>query len=343
MDFPGPRDEATRLFQEILGPGGYNSISDDPRWGSDVSDDRTPFEFSVAFDSDGTPTIRILIEPTAEHPSNLANMEVSKRILQALSNRLDFSLDQFTAIQDLFLPEDPQGKFAMWYSLVLRPNTPPSFKLYFNPEVRGHCNAPALVREGFQRLGFPAAYETVLRHAGRRGHHLDSYSFFTLDLRQHVRPRVKVYVSHHMAEEPTVRRAAEAVPNADPDQVVEFCRVSGGGTGLFAHRPLISSYSFVEGDTDRPSVYTLYVPIRDYVNNDEEARNRAAELMTRMDLDPALLDRALEAVARRPLTEGVGMIPHLSLRLGWPKPGFTVYLSTEAFAVCPPRRSALVS
>jgi hypothetical protein len=60
------------------------------------------------------------------------------------------------------------------------------------------------------------------------------------------------------------------------------------------------------------------------------------DLMSRYDLDPALLDRAIGAVTRRPLEHGVGLIAHVALRLGRPRPGLTVYLSTEAYGVASP-------
>jgi len=343
VGFPGSNDEPIRLLHELLGPMGARPLLEPPQWESDVADDKTPIEFSVAFDENGSPTIRILVEPVAAQPSHRANMELSKQLLHSLSDRFGFSLDQFHAVSDLFLPEEPQGKFAFWYSLVLRPNGPPAFKLYFNPEIRGHCRAPRLVQEGFDRLGFRDAYDTVVKHGGRREHHLDRFSFFSIDLHQRVHPRVKVYLSHHAAEAASVEWAAQATDGVKPGQVEQFCRLAGGGTGPFTRRPLISSFAFVEGDTDRPSGYTVYLPVRDYVTDDEAARARAIALMRQHDLDPAVLDRALNAVARRSLAEGVGLIPHLSLRLGRSRPGITIYLSVEAYEVAPPRASALAS
>jgi hypothetical protein len=58
--------------------------------------------------------------------------------------------------------------------------------------------------------------------------------------------------------------------------------------------------------------------------------------MKKYDFDPAELDRALDAVSRRPLRDGVGLIAYVSLRLG-KQSGITVYLSSEAYDVTPPR------
>ena len=60
------------------------------------------------------------------------------------------------------------------------------------------------------------------------------------------------------------------------------------------------------------------------------------ELLSRYGFDHAAdLDRAIAAVTRRPLHDGVGLIAHVSLRLGRPRPGLTVYLSAEAYGVAP--------
>ena len=50
-----------------------------------------------------------------------------------------------------------------------------------------------------------------------------------------------------------------------------------------------------------------------------------------------LFDRVLAAVTPRPLRAGAGLIAHVSLRLGPPRPGMTVYLSAEAYEVSPSR------
>jgi len=272
-------DEPIRLLRDLLGPVGTRPLSQPPAWDSDVADDATPAEFSVAFDEDGSATVRVLIEPVAAQPGLRTNMELSTRLVHSLAERFGFSLDQYHAISELFLPVEPRGRFC----------------------------------------------------------------FFSIDLHESVHPRVKVYLAHHAADAATVERAAQPTPGIEPGRLAEFCRLIGDGTGLFTRRPLISSYAFVAGDTDRPSGYTLYLPVRDYVPDDAAARARVIDLMARRGLDPTVLDRALNAVARRSLADGVGLIPHVSLRLGRLRPGITVYLCSEAYEIAPPRAAALVS
>jgi len=86
-----------------------------------------------------------------------------------------------------------------------------------------------------------------------------------------------------------------------------------------------------------PVGYSIYVPIRGYVSDDREARVRVMALLDRYGFDGAVFERAITALTQRLLLDGVGLIAHVSLRLGPPRPGVTVYLSSEAYRVNPPR------
>lgn len=110
----------------------------------------------------------------------------------------------------------------------------------------------------------------MVEHALRRGE-LDNFTFFALDLDDDPLSRVKVYVSHDAAEAEDAVRAAALVPGTDPMLIREFLAVLGGGKGPFEGRPLVSSYSFVEGMGGTPGNYSIYLPIRSYVPDDEVA------------------------------------------------------------------------
>ena len=89
--------------------------------------------------------------------------------------------------------------------------------------------------------------------------------------------RVKLYLSHHDAEVRDVLRAASVVDGIDAAEIAEFCAVASGGTGRFTGRPLVGSYTFT-GGADRPVGYSIYVPIRSYVDDDEQARDDLARI-----------------------------------------------------------------
>ncbi|WP_231950863.1 tryptophan dimethylallyltransferase family protein [Allokutzneria albata] len=321
----------------MLGPGGSRLLSEPPLWSSELSDDKTPIEFSIAFEGEQTPTVRLCVEPMAESPSHAANVQISKEILQLYSERFSFSLDQFDQVSELFLDPGLAGRFAIWVSVVLKRNDTPTFKVYFTPDQQALAVAPALIEQALARLGFPEAFAPLRRHALRPEPGLDQFTFFSLDLGERLRSRVKVYASHFAADVTDIERAGRVARGVEPGRLRDFCYLVGGGPGPFAARPLISSYAFVEGDTDRPSGYTLHLPIRDYVTDDQQSRARVNALLSQHGFPTAPFERALGVAARRPLEGGVGMIPYASLRLGLVRPGVTIYLSSELYETVRPR------
>ncbi|HEY2671381.1 MAG TPA: tryptophan dimethylallyltransferase family protein [Rugosimonospora sp.] len=326
------------LLADLLGPAGSRSLSQPPAWPSDVADDHTPIEFSIAFNENERPTLRILGEALDPVPSAATNLSAAHRFVQTLATRFGLPLSRFDRVRDVFTTAHPSGGFGLWHSMAFRHGRRPEFKVYFNPNVNGVEEAPVLVAEALERLGLEPSYRTALEHAIRPGElgRADQLTFFALDLHDGPHARVKLYLSHHGAEVRDVVRAASAVDGIDTDELAEFCAAAGGGTATFAGRPLVGSYTFL-GEAQRPVGYSVYVPIRSYVSDDAEARDRVVALLDRYGFDSAALDRAITAVTDRPLREGVGLIAHISLRLGPPRPGVTVYLSAEAYQVFPPQ------
>lgn len=324
-----------RLLHDLLGSVGSRPIAEPVLWPSFVVDDHTPVEFSLAFDRDGAPTLRVLVEHLAPEATARKNLLAARRLTERLAQRYQLPLDRFEAIADLFLPDEPQGRFSLWHAVVLRPDGQHEFKVYFNPAVRGAERAPDLVAQAFERLGLDHAHDTMVAHAFRPGGASDRFVFLALDLYPEPHSRVKVYVAHHRARAADIERAAHAARGVLPGVARDFCQLAGGSRVAFTRRPLVSCYAFVAGDGDVPSGYTLYLPIRDYVADDEVARGRATALLKRHGADPSMLDRALKIIAERPLDAGVGLISYVSLRMGQLRPGMTVYLSSEAYGMTP--------
>ncbi|HEX3788110.1 MAG TPA: tryptophan dimethylallyltransferase family protein [Pseudonocardiaceae bacterium] len=327
-------DTPVSILRDILGPAGARSLAEPPLWPSDVSDDHTPIEFSLALDNANSPALRLLAEIVSDQPGNAANLRAARTLLDSLAARFSLSLGGLDRIHDLFLNPDHDAVFSLWYSLIFRAGTAPDTKVYFSPDARGRQRAPELVAEALRRLDLAGAYRTVVEHAVRPGQlgDQDQFAFFALDLHDRPQSRAKVYLAHQHAHAADMMRAAQAVDGVEVEQLREFCELVGGTTDRFAGRPLVSSYTFVEGDTDRPSGYSLYLPIRDYVTDDEQALSRVSALLSRYGIDPTVINDGIAAVARRPLRAGVGLIAHVSLRLGRGTPGVTVYLSSEAYS-----------
>ncbi|MBE9375951.1 tryptophan dimethylallyltransferase [Saccharopolyspora sp. HNM0983] len=325
-----------RLLGDILGPAGPRPLAEPPLWPSDVADDATPVEFSMQFESDGNRHLRVLAEKLADEPGPGANLRATRELLTSLDARYGLNLDRLRAVEDLFLADDPQGKFAWWYSFIFGPDSMPKFKIYINPAMHGAEHASALVERALGRLGLDGAWQTIRDHALTRDG-FDHPGFFAVDLDRGPQARVKLYVTHDAAGPDDAVRAARAVPGIDADRVAEFCAMLSPETEVFRGRPLVSSYSFVDGDQETPSNYSLYLPIRDYVPHDAVARERTVRLLKDHGVDPDLLDRALTALTDRPLEDNTGLIAHLSLRMSPGKTGTTVYLSSEAYGGTPQR------
>ncbi|WP_232050616.1 tryptophan dimethylallyltransferase family protein [Actinoplanes sp. OR16] len=319
------------LLSELLGDYGSRPLSEPPAWPSDVSDDHTPVEFSIAYNESEPPALRILAEALGSTPGVRANALATYEFLRRQSQRFGLSTSRLDAVRDLFDAENPQGDFVLWISLVFRSGRAPEFKVYFNPELSGAEQAPDVVRRALDRLGLGPAYEKMLSQAirpaelGRR----DRLTFFALDLHDGPQARVKLYISHHDARAEDVARASSVVDGVDPELVAGFCE-QAGRTPLFTGRPLVGSFTITQG-ADRPNGYSVYVPIRSYVTDDQEALERVLPLLDRYRFDPAVLDKAIAAVTSRTLDSDAGLIAHVSLRLGPPRPGMTVYLSSEAY------------
>ncbi|MEH0981768.1 tryptophan dimethylallyltransferase family protein [Micromonospora sp. CPCC 205556] len=329
----------SEMLANLLGSAGSRSLDGPPAWPSNVADDHTPVEFSIAFNEGEPPTLRVLGEALGSPPGALANLSAAYDFIDAQAHRLQLSTARLDPVRDLFATDDPQGEFALWFSQVFRSGRRPELKVYLNPELHGIQRAPELVAEALRRLGLGESYQTLLDHGVRPGKlgRKDRLTFFALDLHDTPQARVKVYLTHHDAGVRDVVRAASAVDGIDGAELAEFCEAAGGGRGPFSGRPLVGSYTFTEG-VKKPVGYSVYVPIRSYVRDDEEARARVLGLLARYGFDGAQFDRAISAVTRRSLRDGVGLIAHVSLRLGPPRPGVTVYLSSEAYRVQPPRR-----
>jgi DMATS type aromatic prenyltransferase len=330
---------AREILADLLGSAGSRPVSEPPVWPSNVADDHTPIEFSLAFNTHEAPTLRILAEALDGAAEPAANLAASDRFIARQAERYRTHTVALDRVRDLFATGDPCGGFVLWHSVVFRCGRAPEFKVYLNPESRGVERAPDLVGQAFQRLGLAGSYPVLLDQAARPGQlgRADRMSFLALDLHDTPHARVKLYLSHEDARIGDVARAASLVDGVDTAELSWFCQTVGG-TDTFGGRPLVGSYTFL-GRADRPVGYSVYVPIRDYVDDDAQARDRVAAVLDRYGFDAGQLDRAIAAVTRRPLHSGVGLIAHVSLRLGPPRPGVTVYLSSEAYRVYPPRRA----
>jgi DMATS type aromatic prenyltransferase len=305
-----------------------------PAW-TFLSDDSTPVEFSLSFVPDGPPALRVLLEPGSGTASLRDNGRAGLAVVRSMADRWGFATGQLDLLEDLFLPDDPEGPLALWIALELRPGGVPKVKVYLNPAARGADRAAETVREALDRLGHRGAFDTLPPG--------DGYPFLALDLGDWQAPRVKVYVTHRELRVPDVGGLSRMGPGPDAEVLEGFLRQTGGyddGTpgpeARFDRRPVLTCHSFTR-TTGGPTGFTLHVPIRGYVPHDGVALDRATAVLARHGIDPAVLERALTAVTPRAPRDGRGLIAYVALahERGRP-PRVTTYLSSEAYEVLPP-------
>ncbi|HMG19657.1 MAG TPA: tryptophan dimethylallyltransferase family protein, partial [Kofleriaceae bacterium] len=183
------------VFGELLGTSAGRRGQDGPAYASDVVDDHTPFEMSLAIGGTA-PELRLLVETVGADSSLAARWQAARALGERLRDRHGADLRRLDAIADLFQPRRDHGVLAMWYAVGFRPGQPPQWKAYVDLRARGNEHARAVLEEALDRLGLAAAYPRLMREAGGRDL-LDELVYFSLDLADHDRARVKAYFRHH--------------------------------------------------------------------------------------------------------------------------------------------------
>ncbi|GKQ35261.1 tryptophan dimethylallyltransferase family protein [Streptomyces sp. A012304] len=348
---PTAAEAYAHTLTEALGPVAERPLDLPPASETFLSDDHTPVEFSLAFVPDAPPTLRVLMEPGSGAGSLKKSGRTGLKILRRLARRWHFTTDPLDDLEDLFFPPSPHGPLALYCALELHPSGVPRVKVYLNPAARGEERSAETVREALRRLGLRRAFATLPE--------ADGYPFFALDLGQWETPRVKVYLRHDglaAAEAPGLCRmdpgpdAAEIerffrtaagldaeTPDADASPSSAFTDDGRGRQRRLTGRPALTCHAFTSTKTERPSGFTLHIPVRAYARDDAEVMSRATTLLGRYGIDPEPLLAASAAVTSRRLEDGVGLIAYLALahQQGHP-PRVTAYVSSEAYQVRPP-------
>lgn len=329
-------ETSVELLRSLLACCGDLPVSCAPTdWVSEISDDNTPIEFSVAL-ADGQAEVRALFEPQGAEPTLASFREAGLALNARLEREFGADLTRFRQVQDLFLPESMQGPFAVWSSVVFRRGKKPGFKAYFNPNASGAENAPYLVEEALHRLGLGQTWPSLSRHILARGTQLDELKYFALDLSSEEHARVKIYVRHHAASPDDLEFAAQPAQSYTPNEARDFARAMRGGRDRLHARAAFTCSSFV-GDADpRPTATTVYVPVCAYARDDEKVRLRIRQYLLQQGGDPRAYDAVLASYANRRLDLGVGMQSWAALRRYGEEVRLTVYLATEANRVFEP-------
>ncbi|KAJ2992009.1 hypothetical protein NUW58_g2319 [Xylaria curta] len=257
-------------------------------WVSAVSDDHSPFEYSVTLDqTTGEAGLRFLVEAQSGNYS-LAHMQKSAlKLNDTIMIGHDATLDRFELIRDIFMPKEPEGNFAAWHSCSASKSRP-EWKIYLNPGAPGRQNSLSSIREVFGRLGM--ANEWVLVEATMTP--ADSVTYFSLDLSTDQDSScVEVYISHRSTSATEIARKHEAIcPHTSGFEIQRFCQfMAGGSLGPYTRKPLLSCFAFTIKDNaegQRQPVGSVHFPTNSYANNDIEIQERLEQYMQAQTVPP---------------------------------------------------------
>ena len=330
-------DQITNIFRSIATAWGHKVVGD-TTWQSDVSDDGTPFEFSIALDPDNV-ELRVLVEAQGSEASLQSNWQAGLELNQYLAASHGVNLDRFEQISDLYAPTNSTAKFSIWHAVCFYPDKEPAFKLYLNPQSQSKSRSAAVVEESLVRLGFTHAWPTLAQTSAQRGPDKDEFVYLSLDLAAHAQARVKVYLRHHDATPGELESALSAARNYVSGDAIEFCQAMAPDQTSFSAKSAITCFSFIAGDDSTPSTGTLYLPISNYATDDRVVCDRLDLYFIQHGLPVSRYQSAIQSFAVRSLASGIGMHSYISSRREQHQRRISIYLNPEANAVRAPMMS----
>ena len=316
-------DRTLAVFDIVSSTWGER-ITDRPMFTSDVTDDCSPYEFSVAFDGRG-PELRLLAEAQGTRGTSREQWSAGWRLSEQIALRFKASLARARRIAPLFEPKSLGLTFALWHAASFG-STQPSFRMYFNPQARGRTYATQHVLAALETLGMGGA-AAWLRDRFPQGEHNPIY--FSVDLSNSPTARCKVYLAHPGITADRLESLIVGYGGHQPGDVSSFCQTMTGTSGPWPSRPLLTCFAFREGN-DLPGTVTLHVPIRRYAPNDQIALERIASQLTAAEA--VVYERGVRSLARRELDRSTGIQTYASLRREDGRRRLTVYLSPEAYS-----------
>ncbi len=295
--------EAQKVMSRFLTRWGDTAIGRAPRWKSDITDDHSPFEFSLAMDG-LEPELRILVEAQAERPGLLASWEAGRALSRALAEEFGMPLDRLHSIEHLFAPTDPSAKFAIWHAVALRADSPLSSR---STSIRRPRAAAAREHRGAGH-GPP---RLPRRRVPRSGRSLDEIKYISLDMSSRPNARIKLYAAHHQATGADIEAALSPASYYVSGEAADFCMNMAGQEGPYTNLPVQTCLAYA-ANHESPLMGTVHFPVRSYAPNDEVVRDRILQYLG--EPTAQIYNRAIESFANRPLSEGVGMQTYASLR-----------------------------
>ena len=321
-------EQAGRFMDLVCGGWSELPAQARPYWPSDITDDGTPIEFSVACDADKV-ELRLLAEAQRLPGTLLSNWDEGLNVNRRLVTEHGANLDRFNRVSSIFAPSaSDAARFALWHAVALGQGSP-GFKAYLNPRIKGSGSAPDLVENALRALSMPDAWKFLRDQDAPAG----EFVYFSLDLLAAEQARVKVYAAYDLSDVEALAGGLERAGLSTGRQIMEWTTSLAEATPALDNRGIQVCYSF-RSRRDKPEM-TLYVPVRNHCANDAEALERAIRFVP-----PACRDTLMNAVrklAGRELDAGRGLITYVALRPGPSGARTTLYLSPEIYAIAAPR------
>ncbi|WP_344982363.1 tryptophan dimethylallyltransferase family protein [Streptosporangium fragile] len=316
------------LVAALFGPWGGRPFGLTPPTRTDITDDGSPFEYSVVVGTD-RPQVRLLLEPQSptQPTTPASNWGAGWATLRSLRQRGLVDLSAAEAVGDLFEPLSGHAGFGLWLGAVIRPGTRPLIKAYFDPGAAGADNSRALVAEAMKRLGYTSGWAWLRRHALDRPD--TPIPFISLDLTAADVSRVKVYTPAVVDDAASLEALLAPLPGYTPGTARRFCDDLLGPQTVFDRRRPLVCWEMTARLRAHPTQATLHLPVRCYTDHDQSVLRRVRR--TFPACDAVALERAVRAIARRPLTTGSGLIAWVSRKLTAGPPQLTAYLSVEGY------------
>lgn len=321
--------EIIEIFRQSTLSWGNKVIEKTPLWLSGIADDNTPFEFSVAIDSN-VPELRILTEAQQDKFNLYSNWRAGMRFNYWLMNNYGASLTRLNQVSDLFFPEDESAHFSMWHGACFLPDKKPEFKIYLNPQARGKEQANDVIKEALIRLGLKESWQAIEAILNEQDPSKNELKYFSLDLSARPDARVKIYWRHYDITTKELEKMYSVARNYVPGDVTEFCQAIANTTVL-SKRPIFSCFSFIEGNASIPNTATIQIPLSSYAKNDAVLQKRIRNYLIDKNLPVSVYDQCMKKFAARPLNTWSGMHSCISLRRDkQQRPRVTIYLALES-------------
>lgn len=267
--------EATQIFDLMSVP--WSEYSREIKWENSLTDDVSPFEFSIVFKgSKTTPIIRFLIEPQEFPLNKQSNWKAGLALKERIKQLPSVDVSKLDKVQNIFSPpttQNIQSHFSIWYAAVLEPNNP-QIKVYLNPQIRGEKNAPELVKKAFVALNSERAWKFISDRLSL-SKNPSKILYFSLDLSTGDKARTKVYIANKSLKD--IEAQLQGCLHYIPGSASKWVKILTNQDS-FDKKPIQITYNFTS-EHDRP-VPTIHTPIRSYTKNDEMAVERLSEFLS---------------------------------------------------------------